>query len=161
MGRQLVLGSAPVAYAGALARRLASEMQVEPRGVSALVLGLPPDQMVIPRESACVGGVPVDRLSPVALRRAAAGLASRAPGPVALAAAAARVLRALRGSRPSILSVLVSLQGEYGHRGVAVAVPARLASGGVDSVVEVPLEPVDRVAFDRAAQRRLQEAYWA
>ena len=161
MGRQLVLGSAPVAYAGALTRRLASEMQVEPRGVSALVLGLPPDQMVIPRESACVGGVPVDRLSPVALRRAAAGLASRAPGPVALAAAAARVLRALRGSRPSILSVLVSLQGEYGHRGVAVAVPARLASGGVDSVVEVPLEPVDRVAFDRAAQRRLQEAYWA
>ena len=161
MGQQLVLGSAPVAYAGALARRLASEMQVEPRGVSALVLGLPPDQMVIPRESACVGGVPVDRLSPVALRRAAAGLASRAPGPVALAAAAARVLRALRGSRPSILSVLVSLQGEYGHRGVAVAVPARLASGGVDSVVEVPLEPVDRVAFDRAAQRRLQEAYWA
>ena len=161
MGRQLVLGSAPVAYVGALARRLASEMQVEPRGVSALVLGLPPDQMVIPRESACVGGVPVDRLSPVALRRAAAGLASRAPGPVALAAAAARVLRALRGSRPSILSVLVSLQGEYGHRGVAVAVPARLASGGVDSVVEVPLEPVDRVAFDRAAQRRFQEAYWA
>ena len=161
MGRQLVLGSAPVAYVGALTRRLASEMQVEPRGVSALVLGLPPDQMVIPRESACVGGVPVDRLSPVALRRAAAGLASRAPGPVALAAAAARVLRALRGSRPSILSVLVSLQGEYGHRGVAVAVPARLASGGVDSVVEVPLEPVDRVAFDRAAQRRLQEAYWA
>lgn len=161
MGRQLVLGSAPVAYVGALRRRLASEMQVEPRGVSALVLGLPPDQMVIPRESACVGGVPVDRLSPVALRRAAAGLAGRTPGPVALAAAAARVLRALGGSRPSILSVVVSLQGEYGHRGVAVAVPARLAAGGVDSVVEVPLEPVDRVAFDRAAQRRLQEAYWA
>ena len=161
MGRQLVLGSAPVAYVGALSRRLASEMQAEPRGVSALLLGLPPDQWVIPRESACVGGVPVDRLSPVALRRAAAGLAGRTPGPVALAAAAARVLRALGGSRPSILSVLVSLQGEYGHRGVAVAVPARLAAGGVDSVVEVPLDPVDRVAFDRAAQRRLQEAYWA
>jgi len=25
----------------------------------------------------------------------------------------------------------------------------------------VPLDPVDRVAFDKAAQRRLQEAYWA
>ncbi len=161
MSRQRVLGSAPVAYVSALTRRLASEMEVEPRCVSALVLGLPPDQMVIPRESACVGGVPVDRLSPVALRRAAAGLAGRTPGPVALAAAAARVLRALGGSRPSILNVLVSLQGEYGHRGVAVAVPARLAAGGVDSVVEVPLDPVDRVAFDRAAQRRLQEAYWA
>jgi malate dehydrogenase len=161
MSRERVVGSAPVAYASALIRRLAMEMQVEPGAVSALVLGLPPDQMVIPRESASVGGVPVDRLSPVALRRAAAGLSGRTPGPVALAAAAARVLRALNGSRPSMLSVLVWLQGEYGHRGVAVAVPARLGAGGVDSVVEVPLDPVDRVAFDRAAQRRLQEAYWA
>ena len=161
MSREQVVGSAPVAYAGALTRRLAMEMQVEPRAVSVLVLGLPPDQMVIPREGASVGGMPVDRLSPVALRRAAAGLAGRTPGPVALAAAAARVLRALGGSRPSILSVLVWLQGEYGHRGVAVAVPARLAAGRVDSVVEVPLDPVDRVAFDRAAERRLQEAYWA
>jgi malate dehydrogenase len=161
MSRERVVGSAPVAYAAALTRRLAMEMQVEPRAVSALVLGLPPDQMVIPRESACVGGVPVDRLSPVALRRAAAGLAGRTLGPVALAAAAARVVRALGGSRPSVLGVLVSLQGEYGHRGVAVSVPARLAAGRVESVVEVPLDPVDRVAFDRAAQQRLQEAYWA
>jgi len=161
MSREAVVGSAPVAYVAALRRRLAAELQVEPRAVSALVLGLPPDPIVTPRESACVGGVPVDRLSPVALRRAAAGLAGRTPGPVALAAAAARVLRALSGTRPSMLSVLVQLQGEYGHRGPAVAVPARLASGRVDSVVEVPLEPVDRVAFDTAAQRRLQEAYWA
>jgi malate dehydrogenase len=161
LARERVLGSAPVAHAAALARRLASEMQVQPRAVSVLVIGLPPDHIVAPRESACVGGVPVDRLSPVALRRATAGLAGRTPGPVALAAAAARVLRALDGARPSMLSVLVQLQGEYGHRGVALAVPARLAAGCVDSVVEVPLDPVDRVAFDTAAERRRQEAYWA
>jgi malate dehydrogenase len=161
MSREAVVGSAPVAYVSALRRRLATELQVEPRAVSALVLGLPPDPMVTPRESACVGGVPVDRLSPVALRRAVAGLAGRTPGPVALAAAAALVLRALGGSRPSMLSVLVQLQGEYGHRGAALAVPARLAAGRVESVVEVALEPVDRVAFDTAAQRRFQEAYWA
>ena len=161
LGRERVVGSAPVAYASALRRRLASEMQVEPSAVSALVLGLPPEGIVVPRESACVGGIPVDRLSPVALRRAVAGLIGRTPGPVALAAAAARVLRALGGSRPSVLSVVVSLQGEYGHRGVALAVPARLCGNRVDAVVEVPLEPVDRVAFDTAAQRRQQEAYWA
>jgi malate/lactate dehydrogenase len=95
------------------------------------------------------------------LRRATAGLAGRSLGPVALAAAVARVLRALQGSRPSVLSLLVHLQGEYGHRGVAVAVPARVAAGRLDSLVEVPLDPVDRVAFDTAAQRRSREAYWA
>jgi malate dehydrogenase len=161
LSRERVVGSAPVAYASALGRRLASELQVEPSAVSALVLGLPPDGIVIPRESACAGGVPVDRLSPVALRRALAGLTGRTPGPVALAAAAARVLRALDGSRPSMLGVVVQLQGEYGHRGVALAVPARLAGHRVEAIVEVPLDPVDRVAFDNAAQRRRQEAYWA
>jgi malate/lactate dehydrogenase len=80
---------------------------------------------------------------------------------VALAAAAARVVGALQGSRASVLSVFALLQGEYGHRGVALAVPARLAAGRVESVVEAPLEPVDRVAFDDAAQRRQREAYWA
>jgi hypothetical protein len=37
---------------------------------------------------------------------------------------------------------------------VALAAPTRLAGGRVQSVVEVPLEPVDRVAFDNAAGRR-------
>lgn len=161
MSRERVVGSAPVAYMSALRRRLASEMQVEPRAVSALLLGLPPDHLVAPHGGACLGGIPVDQLSPVALRRAAAGLAGRTLGPVALAAAAARVLRALQGSRASVLSVFAHLQGEYGHRGVTLAVPARLAAGRVESVIELPLDPVDRVAFDGAAQRRLQEAYWA
>lgn len=161
LSRERAIGSSPVAYAAALGRRLAAELQVEPRAVSALVLGLPPDHLVTPRDSARVAGVAVDRLSSVALRRAASGLAGRSLGPVALAAAAARVLRALDGSRPSVLSVLVQLQGEYGHRGVAVAVPARLAAGRLEAVVEVPLDPVDRVAFDTAAQQRSREAYWA
>jgi malate/lactate dehydrogenase len=150
-----------VAYAAALRRRLASELQAEPRAVSAMVLGLPPAVLVVPRESACLGGVCVDRLSPVALRRAAAGLAGRSLGPVALAAAAARVLRALQGPRASVLGVTALLQGEYGHRGVALAVPARLGAGRLESIVEVPLEPVDRIAFDGAAQQRQQEKYWA
>ena len=161
MSRERVVGSAPLAYASALRRRLATEMQVEPRAVSALLLGLPPDHLVAPHGGACLGGIPVDQLSPVALRRAVAGLAGRTLGPVALAAAAARVLRALQGSRASVLSVFAHLQGEYGHRGVTLAVPARLAAGRVQSVIELPLDPVDRVAFDSAAQRRLQEAYWA
>ena len=47
------------------------------------------------------------------------------------------------------------LDGEYGHRGVALAVPARLG-GGRFEVMELGLEPVDRVAMDAAAQRRFE-----
>jgi malate/lactate dehydrogenase len=73
---------------------------------------------------------------------------------VALAAAALHVLRALEGSRATVLPVVAGLDGEYGHRRVALAVPARLRSGRIESIVEVTLDPVDRVAFDNAADRR-------
>jgi malate/lactate dehydrogenase len=46
------------------------------------------------------------------------------------------------------------LEGEYGHRGVAVTVPARLIGGRIERILEVALEPRDRVAFDVAVDRR-------
>jgi len=64
------------------------------------------------------------------------------------------VVRALLSPRAAVLPVMVVLQGEYGHRGVAVAVPARVGAGRIQAVVEAPLEPVDRVAFDNAAAAR-------
>jgi hypothetical protein len=40
---------------------------------------------------------------------------------------------------------------------MALAVPVRLGWGRIQAVVEVPLEPVERVAFDNAAQTREEE----
>jgi malate dehydrogenase len=152
--RERVLGSAPVAQAAALRRRLAERLEAEPREVTATVLGVPPHGLIAPQASVSLGGVPVPSLDPSALRQAVAALSARTPGPAALAAAAARVLRALSGSRPSVLPVVAWLDGEYGHRGVALASPARLAAGRIEGVLEVPLEPVERIALDNAAQRR-------
>ena len=153
--RERVLGSAPVAAASALRRRLSSELQVEPREIALTVLGLPPSQLVVPQAAVTVAGVPVEKLSASAFRRALAALSGRAAGPVALAAAALRVLQALDGSRATVLPVVAQLDGEYGHRRVALAVPARLRAGRIESVVEIALDPVDRVAFDNAADRRM------
>ncbi len=152
LARDRVLASAPLAFAGALRHRLAQELDVGGTEVRVSVLGVPPANAVVPRGSATAGGVPID--SPVALRRALEGAARRTLGPVALAAAAARVAAALSGSRPAALTIGAVLNGEYGHRGVAMAVPARVAAGRVRSVVEIPLDPVDRVALDNAAARR-------
>jgi malate dehydrogenase len=153
--RERVLGSAPVAQAAALRRRLAQELEVEPREVSATLLGVPPHGLLAPQASACVGGVPVSSLRPSGLRQAMAAVGARTPGPVALAAAALRTLQALAGSRASVLPAVVWLDGEYGHRGLALSVPVRLGAGRVEGILEVPLEPVERIALDTAAQRRL------
>jgi len=154
--RARVLGSSPVAAAAALRQRLSVELRVEPREIGVAVLGLPPSHLVAPQGSATVSGLAVDKVSAPAFRRALAALHGRVPGPAALAAAALRVLRALEGSRDTVLPVVAALDGEYGHRRVALAVPARLREGRVESIVEIPLDPVDRVAFDRAADRRTQ-----
>jgi malate dehydrogenase len=153
IARERVLGSAPVALASALRRYLALELQTEASTVSATVLGQP-GHLLLPQGAATAGGIPVERLSPVAARRALAAVNARTPGPVALAAAAATVLAALRSVRPSVLPVTAYLQGEYGHRGLALAVPARIGGGRLQEVLEAPLEPVDRVALDNAAARR-------
>jgi hypothetical protein len=50
----------------------------------------------------------------------------------------------------------VRLEGEYGHRRIALATPVQMGAGRMESVMEVPLEPVDRVGLDNAAQRRFE-----
>ena len=152
--RDRVLGSSPVAAAAAQRRRLSAELHVEPREIAVTVMGLPPAQLVAPQATATVAGVAVEKLSPAAFRRAIGALSGRAAGPAALAAAALHVLRALAVSRATVLPVVAQLDGEYGHRRVALAVPARLRVGRIESVVEIALDPVDRVAFDNAADRR-------
>jgi malate dehydrogenase len=152
--RDRVLGSAPVAIAAALRRHLALAADGRPRDVAAIVLGRPPGRLVMPRGTATLGGLAIDRLAPAAARAALARVEGRWPGPVALAAAAARVLRALFSADASLLPVLAVLAGEYGHRGRALAVPARLGHGRLLGIVEIELDPVDRVALDNAAGAR-------
>jgi malate dehydrogenase len=152
--RDRVVGSAPVAVAAALRRQIAAVVEGRASDVAVTVLGRPPDRVIVPRGTALMGGLPLDRLHPTAARTAVARVEGRWPGPVALAAAAARVLRALFSADAAVLPVFVVLSGEYGHRGRALAVPARLGHGRVLGVVEVSLDPVDRVAFDNAASRR-------
>src|SRR5262249_11291567 len=101
--RERGFGSAPIAWLAALRRRLAAELRVGPGGIAATLLGLPPRDGVALRDGASVAGVPIEKLSHTALRRAVEGLRSRALGPVALAAAAERLLRALASPRPSVL----------------------------------------------------------
>jgi len=153
LARQRVLGSAPVAFASAFRHRLARELGVRAPDVAALVLGLPPEHIVVPQ--AMIGGVPVERGWTVDLtRKALARLRGRALGPLALAAAAAHVIAALARPRPTTLSVLAVLDGEYGCRGIALAVPVRLSPEGIESVLELAFDPVDRVAFGNAVEAR-------
>ena len=151
--RGSVLGSAPLAFASAFRHRLARELDVRATDVTAMVLGLPPDHVVLPL--AAVGGLPVEAVwAGGTSRRVLGRLRGRPLGPFALAAAAAHVVAALARPRPATLPILALLDGEYGCKGIALAVPARLGAGGIESVLELALDPVDRVAFGNAVEAR-------
>lgn len=149
-----VVGSLPLAVASAVRRRLGEQLTMGADGVTVGLLGDPPARVFVPQGSAVAGGVPVEKLAANAVRRAVEAAHGHVPGPVTLAHAARRVLKALSGGRGTVLPVHVWLDGAYGHRGVVLAVPALLGKGRVLRVVEVPLDPVDRVALDTAAERR-------
>jgi malate dehydrogenase len=153
-----IAGSAPVAIASAVRRRLATILEVEVSAVTIALLGLPPDVIVVPHASAAVAGVPVEQLRPNAVRQAVQAVAGRTPGPVALAAAAAAVIAALRAPRASILPVIARGEGALGLGRATLAMPRKLGGGRIGEALDVPLEPYERVLLENAAESRFHAA---
>ena len=153
-----IAGSAPVAVAAAIRRRLAASLEVEVSAVTLALLGLPPDVIVVPHASAVVGGVPIEQLRPNAVRQAVQEVSGRTPGPVALAAAAVLVLAALTAPRRSVLPVLARGDAAFGLGRATLALPRRLGAWRVGETLEVALEPYERVALENAAEGRFHAA---
>jgi malate dehydrogenase len=153
-----IAGSAPVAVASAIRRRLAAALDVEASAVCLALLGLPPDVIVVPHASAAAGGVPIEQLRPAALRQAVQEVGGRTPGPVALAAAAVHVIAALVSPRPSVLPVLARGDAAFGLGRATIALPRRLGGWRVGETLEVALEPYERVALENAAEGRFHAA---
>jgi hypothetical protein len=78
---------------------IALEVNGSPRDVSLSVLGIPPDQTVVPWEDVTIGGLAAaSRLDEPTMRRIAARVGPLwPPGPAALAAAGAEAVSALFG----------------------------------------------------------------
>ena len=131
--RTRLIGSSPEALVSALTAIVSMEAACSPREVMLTVLGAPPAGFVVPWSEASIGGYAMTRvLSQVQLARIEARAARLwPPGPYALGTAAGVIVTAiLSGSRRSF-SILTQLGGEFGVRGRAGALPARLGAYGI------------------------------
>jgi len=138
---------------------IAKETGVSVEDVHAMVIGAHTDKDMVPlpRFATVGGGVPLSRLLPAdrieaivaRTRRGGAEItelmgssAFFAPG-----AAIAQMVEAIILDRTRLIPCSVYLDGEYGERDVCIGVPVLLGAGGVERIIEVPLDAAEQAAF--------------
>jgi malate dehydrogenase len=149
--RERLIGSAPEALASSVKAIVAMEARCSPAEIALTVLGTPPG-FLVPWSEASIGGYALERvLSPVQLARIEGRVARLwPPGAYPLGVAAARVAEAVLTLSRRSFSVLVQLDGEFGVRHRAGALPAVLSATGIVHT-RVPLLGVrERVLLETA-----------
>ncbi|HED52806.1 MAG TPA: malate dehydrogenase [Phycisphaerales bacterium] len=140
---------------------LAWEIGCSIEDVSALLLGGHGDDMVPLPRCTSVHGIPVTDLLDEATINACVERAKKGGGEVvklmgtsawyAPASGAVQMVEAIVKDKKRIIPSAAYLDGQFGHKGLFVGVPAMLGSGGVEKVVEFKLTDSEQKLFDESA----------
>jgi malate dehydrogenase len=142
---------------------IAMELGVSMRDMSAIVLGGHGDTMVPCPRLASVGGVPLPSL--VSKERIDAMVERTRNGGAEIvkllgtsawyapAAAAVEMVESYVLDQKRVLPCAGWLQGEYGMRDVYMGVPCVIGRGGVEKIIEIPLNDAEKAAFKASADK--------
>lgn len=155
ISRHRLFGSAPEALRSAVISLTALEAGCAPAEVSLTVVGRPPGQVIVPWEDASIGGRRATAvLSPPAITRLDARLARLwPPGPLTLASAATRLLRAAVTRNRLSLAAFVAVTRDEGERDRVGMLPVIVQEAGIAQVMSPALSVRDQVRLDTALQR--------
>lgn len=148
---------------------LAAEFGVDPRQVSALILGEHGDSMVPIWSTATINGVPLTSLPgydqqkvwQIFVRAQNSGaevLKTKGGAGYAVGVAIAEVVKAIISDSGAILPVSTMQKGLYGLRDVCLSAPTRVGAGGALGTVEMELWAKERAALEDSA--RALKATW-
>ncbi|MBN9507587.1 MAG: malate dehydrogenase [Alphaproteobacteria bacterium] len=172
-----VVGMAGVLDSARFRLFLAQEFKVSVEDVTGFVLGGHGDTMVPLVRYSTVAGIPVPdlvkmgwttdaRIEAIVNRTANGGgeivkLLERGSAFYAPAASAVAMAESFLKDKKRVLPCAALLNGEYGISGLYIGVPVVIGAGGVERIVEIPLAPEERAAFDKscAAVRDLIDAF--
>jgi malate dehydrogenase len=154
MDSKQVMGMAGILDTARYRAFLATELDVSPKEIQAMLLGGHGDTMVpLPRYTT-VSGIPVteliaeDKLNAIIERTKKGGgeivnllgtSAWYAPG-----AAAAQMVEAIVRNQRRVLPVCAWLQGEYGLKDIYLGVPAVLGKNGIEKIIELKLNDEEK-----------------
>ncbi len=148
--RVRLFGTAGEALRSAVTAITALEAQASPSDISLTVLGRPPHQVIVPWDEGAIGGRSIPQvLSAAQLARLDARAARLwPPGPYALAAAAARMIRTALTRGPRLHMAMVAVTREEGTPGRSAIMPVLLQPAGIRSIVTPTLSSRDRVRYE-------------
>ncbi len=150
---------------------LATELQVSPKDIQAVLMGGHGDTMVpLPRYTT-VAGIPVtemiseEKLNAIVERTKVGGgelvklmgtSAWYAPG-----AAAAQMVESIVKDENRIFPCCVKLEGQYGLDNIYVGVPVKLGKSGINSMIELKLTPDEMASLHASASavKSVMEVY--
>ncbi|MDR9416864.1 MAG: malate dehydrogenase [Gracilimonas sp.] len=157
-----VMGMAGILDTARYRAFIASELDVSPKDIQALLMGGHGDTMVPLPRFTTLGGMPIthfideDRLEEIVNRAKKGGgeivglmgtSAWYAPG-----AAAAQMVEAILLDQNRIFPVCAHIDGEYGIDDLYIGVPVKLGTGGIKEVIEVELNEKEQDLLDESAK---------
>ncbi len=169
--RNQVIGMAGILDTARYRAFLASELNVSPKDIQAVLMGGHGDTMVpLPRYTT-VGGIPVtelieeEKLNSIIERTKFGGgelvklmgtSAWYAPG-----AAAAQMVEAILKDQRRVFPICIKLEGEYGIDDTYLGVPVILGKNGVEKVIELDLNDAEKslLQTSRRHVREVMEVY--
>jgi malate dehydrogenase len=154
LSRRRVVGSAPESIASTARALVAIEARAASDQVALIVLGRPPDKMVIPWGGASVAGHSVASVLTVPeLNRVERRLRGLWPtGPNALGTAAALFCESVATGSRRIVNAFVSLDRDNGTKAPVCAWPVSIGPSGLERVTTPTLSARDQVVVDEVLQ---------
>jgi malate dehydrogenase len=154
LSRRRVIGSAPESLAAMARALVAIDARAASNQVALMVIGRPPQKMVIPWNEASVAGYSVTSLLTAPqlnqVERRLRGLWP--PGPSALGTAAAVFCESVVTGSRRIFSAYVSLDRDNGTRAPVCAWPVSIGAAGLERATTPVLSGRDQVVVDEVIQ---------
>lgn len=152
--RRRVVGSAPEALASTARALVAIEARSASHQVALMVMGRPPERMVIPWSGASIAGHAAESvLSAPELNRVERRVRGLwPPGPSALGTAAAVFCESVVMGSRRIVSAFVSLDRDNGTKAPVCAWPVSIGPDGLERITAPVLSTRDQVVVDEVIQ---------
>jgi malate dehydrogenase len=156
--RNRVIGQSGALDAARFCAFLAMELGVSVQDITGMVIGAHTEKEMVPLPRlATVRGIPIShflsqgRIDHVVARTRRGGAEIveliRASGYTAAGAALYEMVESILKDKKRVIASCVYLDGEYGERDVCAGVPVVLGAGGMEKIIEAPLNEEEQTAF--------------